>query len=201
MNGVIESKAEVVNSGFKCAVYFVRTLADQSQHAVVVSHDISGESGDSILARNSGQELEQERPDAVPLPLVMHRNSDLSIVGVGVAAITADTQHSLASIERHHPYDGHVIMIVEIDKLLHQSGRQIVQWSEVSVQNCSLRMRAKEFLQQVRVCWLNWPEENVKMAREARSGFILSRARSEVRFFLAGGRVHRKNEGRTRGAP
>ncbi|HUD48413.1 MAG TPA: hypothetical protein VMR33_16385, partial [Candidatus Baltobacteraceae bacterium] len=41
----------------------------------------------------------------------------------------------------------HVIMIVEIDKLLHQFGRQIVQWGEVTVQNCSLRMRVKEFLQ------------------------------------------------------
>jgi hypothetical protein len=63
----------------------------------------------------------------------MHRNSDLRIISVGIAAIAADTQHSFASLERHHSYDGHVIMIVEIDKLLHQFGRQIVQWSEVSV--------------------------------------------------------------------
>jgi hypothetical protein len=197
----IERKAEVVNTGFKCAFYFARTLVDQSQHAVVVSHDVSGESGDSIFARNSGQELEQECPDAVALPLVMYRNSDLGVVGRRVSAITADTQHSFASLERHHPYDGHVIMIVEIDKLLHQFGRQVMQRGEVSVQNCSLRMGAKEFLQQVRVRWLNWSEENVKMPREARSGFILSRVSSEARFFLGSGRVHRKNEGRTRGAP
>jgi hypothetical protein len=89
MNGVIESKAEVVNTGFKCAVYFVRTLADQSQHAVVVSQDVGSESGDSIFTHNSGQELEQKGPDAAPLPLVMHRDSDLRVVGGGVAAIAA----------------------------------------------------------------------------------------------------------------
>jgi hypothetical protein len=35
------------------------------------------------------------------------------------------------------------------------------------------------------------------MPREARSGFILSRVRSEARFFLSGGQVHRENAGRT----
>jgi hypothetical protein len=93
-----------------------------------------------IFARNSGQEFEHKGPDPVPLPLVMHRNNDLRVVGSGVVAIAADTQHSFASLEGHHPYDGHVIMIVEIEKLLHQFGRQIVQWGKVTVQNCSLRM-------------------------------------------------------------
>jgi hypothetical protein len=37
--------------------------------------------------------------------------------------------------------------------------------------------------------------------REVRFGFISSGVRSEARFFLGGGRVRRKNEGRTRGAP
>jgi hypothetical protein len=197
MNGVIESKAEVVNTGFKCAFYFVRTLADQSQHAVVVSHYVRGEPGDSIFTRNSGQEFEQKGPDPVPLPLVMHRNSDLRIISGGVSAIAANTQHFFPSLERHHSYDGHVIMIVEIDKLPHQFGRQIVQWREVTVQNCSLRMRAEEFLQQVRVRWLNWPEEDIKMPRKPRTGLILLRVRKEARFCLGGGRVHRKNAGRT----
>ena len=195
MNGVIESKAEVVNTGFKCAFYFVRTLADQSQHAVVVSHDVGSESGDCIFTRNSGQELEQKGPDTAPLPLVMDRNGDLRVVAGGVATIASDTQHSFASLEGHHPYDGHVIMIVEIDKLLHQFGRQIVQWDEVTVQNCSLRMRAKEFPQQVRVRWLNWSEEDVKIPREPRTGFILFRVRSKARFFRRGGRVYRENAG------
>ena len=95
-----ERNAEVVNTGFKGAFYFVRTLADQLQYAVVVSQDVGSESGDLIFTRNSDQELGQKGPDASPLPLVMDCNGDLRVLA-GLSSAYAGQRHVPGPAQNH----------------------------------------------------------------------------------------------------
>src|SRR5262245_54547105 len=87
---LVQIEAQVHDAILELRFHPRRDLLKDTHHGMIVRQDIRREANDAVLPGNAGQIFGEERADAMPLKIVVHRHRHLGLVRRAITGVTPD---------------------------------------------------------------------------------------------------------------